>query len=88
MMQLHILRGMKAEVITTFVAMCIHGSNVEPIIVAWILWISPFCFILELDIWYLVYLLHYNFKKGVVNFVVVKTWFVYIVQLLFDYFTC
>jgi hypothetical protein len=28
------------------------------------------------------------FKKGVVNFVVVKTRFVYIVQLLFDHFTC
>jgi uncharacterized membrane protein YdcZ (DUF606 family) len=28
------------------------------------------------------------FKKGVVNFKVVKTRFVYIVQLLFDHFTC
>jgi hypothetical protein len=28
------------------------------------------------------------FKKGVVNFVVVKTRFVYVVQLLFDHFTC
>jgi hypothetical protein len=39
MMQLHILRGMKAEVITASVAMCIHGRSVEPIVVMWIVWI-------------------------------------------------
>jgi hypothetical protein len=39
MMQLHILRGMKAEVITASVAMCIHGRSVEPIMVVWIVWI-------------------------------------------------
>jgi hypothetical protein len=39
-MQLHILRGKKAEVITASVAMCIHGRSVEPIImVMWIVWI-------------------------------------------------
>jgi hypothetical protein len=32
-MQLHILRGMKAEVITASVAMCIHWRSVEPIMV-------------------------------------------------------
>jgi biotin transporter BioY len=63
-MQLHILRGMKAEVITAFVAMCIHGRNMEPVMVAWILWISPLCFILGLGIWYLVYLLHFNIQEG------------------------
>jgi hypothetical protein len=39
MMELHILRGMKAEVITASVAMCIHGRSVEPIMVMWIVWI-------------------------------------------------
>jgi hypothetical protein len=43
-MQLHILRGMKVEVITAFVAMCIHGQNVEPVMITWILWISSLCF--------------------------------------------
>jgi hypothetical protein len=46
------------------------------------------CFILELGIWYLVYLLHFNIQEGSCKFVVVKTRFVYIVQLLFDHFTC
>jgi hypothetical protein len=37
-MQLHILRGMKAEVISASVAMCIHRRSVEPIMVMWIVW--------------------------------------------------
>jgi hypothetical protein len=40
MMQLHILRGMKAEVIIAFVVMCTHGENVEPVMDMLILWIS------------------------------------------------
>jgi hypothetical protein len=59
-MQLHILRGMKAEVITAYVAMCVHGRNVEPVMVVWILWIFTLCFILELSNWYLAYLLQFN----------------------------
>jgi hypothetical protein len=39
MMQLHILRDMKAEVITASVAMCIHGRGVEFIMWMWIVWI-------------------------------------------------
>jgi hypothetical protein len=39
MMQLHILRGMKAKVITASVAMCIHGRSVEPFMWMWIVWI-------------------------------------------------
>jgi hypothetical protein len=50
-MQLHILRGMKTEVITASMAMCIHGWNVEPVMVMWILWIFTLCFILELRNW-------------------------------------
>jgi hypothetical protein len=38
-MQLHILRDMKVEVITAFVAMCIHGRGVEFIMWMWIVWI-------------------------------------------------
>jgi hypothetical protein len=40
MMQLHILRDMKAEVIIASVAMCIHGRGVESIMWMWIMWIS------------------------------------------------
>jgi hypothetical protein len=64
MKQLHILRGMKAEVITSSVAMCIHGWNVEPVMVVWILWIFTLCFILELSNWYLVYFLEFNIQEG------------------------
>jgi hypothetical protein len=39
MMQLHILRDMKAEVIIASVAMCIHGRGVESIMWMWIMWI-------------------------------------------------
>jgi hypothetical protein len=64
MMQLHILRGMKAEVIIASVAMCIHGWNVKPVMVVWILWIFTLCFILELSNCYLVYLLQFNIQEG------------------------
>jgi hypothetical protein len=40
MMQLHILRYIKAEVIITSLAMCIHGRGVESIMWMWIMWIS------------------------------------------------
>jgi hypothetical protein len=64
MMQLHILKGMKAEVITASVAMCIHGWSVEPVMVVWILWIFTLWFILELSNWLLVYFLQFNIQEG------------------------
>jgi hypothetical protein len=39
-MQLHIPRGMKAEVIIAFVVMCTHGEYVELVMNMLILWIS------------------------------------------------
>jgi hypothetical protein len=39
-MQLHILRGMKAEVIIVFVVICTHEEYVEPVIDLLILGIS------------------------------------------------
>ena len=86
-MQLHMLRDMKAEVIIASIAMCTHGENVEPVMVMLILWISSLCF------WNWVFDTLYTcctliFKKGVVNSVVGKTRFVYVVHLLLDHFTC
>jgi hypothetical protein len=63
-MQLHILRGMKAEVISASVAMCIHGRSVEPIVVMLIVWIFILCFILVLSNWLLAYLLQINIQGG------------------------
>jgi hypothetical protein len=79
---------MEAEVITASVAMCIHGWNMEPVMVVWVLWIFTLCFIFELSSCYLVYLLQFDIQEEVVNYVDIKTRFVYIVQLLFDLFTC
>jgi hypothetical protein len=62
MMQLHILRGMKAEVITASVAMCIHRWSVAPVMVVWIVWIFTLWFILELSNWLLVYFLQFNIQ--------------------------
>jgi hypothetical protein len=39
-MQLHIPRGMKAEVIIAFVVICTHEEYVEPVIDMLIWWIS------------------------------------------------
>jgi hypothetical protein len=44
--------------------------------------------VLELGIWYLYTCCTLILKKGVVNSVVGKTRFVYVVQLLLDHFTC
>jgi hypothetical protein len=49
MMQLHVLRDMKEEVITASVAMCIHGRGVESIMWMWIVWIFKLWFILALS---------------------------------------
>jgi hypothetical protein len=57
-------RGMKVEVITASVAMCIHGWSVEPVMVVWIVWIFTLWFILELSNWLLVYLLQINNQEG------------------------
>jgi hypothetical protein len=38
-MQVHIPRGMKAEVIIAFVVMCTHEEYVEPVMDMLILWI-------------------------------------------------
>ena len=54
----------------------------------WVLWIFTLCFIFELSSCYLVCLLQFDIQEEVVNYVVMKTRFVYIVQLLFDLFTC
>jgi hypothetical protein len=64
MMQLHILRGMKAEVVTASVAMCIHGGSVEPIMWLWIVWIFTLLLILALSNWLLAYLLQINIQEG------------------------
>jgi hypothetical protein len=56
--------------------------------VVWVLWIFTLCFIFELSSCYLVYLLQFDIQEEVVNYVDIKTRFVYIVQLLFDLFTC
>jgi hypothetical protein len=63
MIQLHILRGMKAEVITASVAMCIHGKSVEPIMWMWIVWIFTLWFILALSNWLFAYLLQINLQE-------------------------
>jgi hypothetical protein len=69
-MQLHILRGMKAEVIIAFVVMCTHGKNVEPVMNMLICG-SPLC-----DFGTLYTCCNLIFKKGFVNSVVGKTRFV------------
>jgi hypothetical protein len=54
----------------------------------WVLWIFTLCFIFELSSCYLVCFLQFDIQEEVVNYVVMKTRFVYIVQLLFDLFAC
>jgi hypothetical protein len=57
--------GMKAEVITASVAMCIQGWSVEPVVVKWIVWVFTWWFTsLKLSNWLLVYLRQINTQEG------------------------
>jgi hypothetical protein len=58
-------RGMKAEVITASVAICIQRWSVEPVVVKWIVWVFTWWFTsLKLNNWLLVYLLQINTQEG------------------------